>query len=262
MGVDVKSHSILSLEVKRRTQQLLNSLQIILEFTGWQSLSGLLSELCQKRKQKEKQEFFFCSHKSANVLIMGLCFWTCRLFPVFLWGVRRGTGKEKKSSVEIPSKAAILLPRSLLKELIKNRGVMNNATDPWNPKGPVPHAVCKVVLLFHLGPEAKMKVSGGERSLTEINNSWVNRGKVQIITSIHVLSFYSFFTCIKNLVLLNLWLITGKNIDNRYQNCEAISWNYWEEYKQKIIFRWFTNNFWCAAIKTGSNHKYHYDITV
>lgn len=33
------------------------------------------------------------------------------------------------------------------------------------------HAVWKVVLLFHLGPEAKMKVSGGERSLLEINNS-------------------------------------------------------------------------------------------
>lgn len=52
-------------------------------------------------------------------------------YPIFLWGVCRGAGKEKESAIEITSKAAILLPRSLLKELIKNRGV------PYMHSGPL-----------------------------------------------------------------------------------------------------------------------------
>lgn len=79
-------------------------------------------------------------------------------------------GKENKSSVEITSKAAILLPRSLLKELIKNRGVANGAVDPLNSRG---WSSCCV----EGGPAVSSQPRGldethlgGEGSVTEMNN--------------------------------------------------------------------------------------------
>lgn len=128
-GADVKSCSILSPRVKGRTLRLLNSLQNNLKIHSnhWVATKWTLSKKRTSANKRKKM----C--KGANVLIMGL--WTRPLFPMFLLRVCRGTGKEKKSSLEITSKAAILLPRSPLKELIKNRGVTNGTADPWNSRG-------------------------------------------------------------------------------------------------------------------------------
>lgn len=94
-----------------------------------------------------------------------------QLVSIMFLGVQRGAGKEK-SSVEIPKKAAIGLSCSLMKEIIKSRGVPSYAADHRSPGWwPVRWCVQGVVFISAPKPRSKSQGSSGERGVAEVNNS-------------------------------------------------------------------------------------------
>ncbi len=145
---------------------------------------------------------------------MGLCFWRCRLFPMFLWGVCRGTGKEKKSSVEIPSKAAILLPHSLFKELIKNRGVTKRRSGPLRLKGLVLMLSGRWSCCFISAPRPRWKSQVERGVLRKQTTQWADRGKRS--SSIH--------TCHRLMIALLLKNACFEFQADNLKNCAQLSW--------------------------------------
>lgn len=131
-----------------------------------------------KKKKQRKKTWGKKVHQRTDILIMALCFWTCWLFSMFLWGNCRSTGREKNLPCKSPQRLQFCCHFSSIKELIKNRGVTN--TLPHETLGADLHVVCKLVLPLHLKPKDMLKVSGSERIHGMKQHSQVKRGKNRI----------------------------------------------------------------------------------
>ena len=98
-------------------------------------------------------------HKSPDVLIMALRFLNVSIIPHVSFEV--GAQEKKENLLFKSPRSCNSAATSLLKELIKNRGVPSDAAGPGNWRGPAGVLSARWPRRFISAPEAGMTVSGG-----------------------------------------------------------------------------------------------------